>query len=45
MKVRELLADDLGHDRLGVEVQRKGAELYLAYPIVIVVGEVPRRCG
>jgi SAM-dependent methyltransferase len=39
-KVRELVADDLGHDRLGVGVHRKGVELYLAYPIALVVGEV-----
>jgi SAM-dependent methyltransferase len=39
-KVRELLTEDLGHDRLGVGVHRKGTELYLAYPIALVVGEV-----
>jgi SAM-dependent methyltransferase len=40
VKIRELVAEDLGCDRLGVGVHQKGAELYLAYPIALVVGEV-----
>jgi hypothetical protein len=42
-KIRELLIGDVGHDRLGVGVQRKGTELYLNYPIALAVGEVPGR--
>jgi ubiquinone/menaquinone biosynthesis C-methylase UbiE len=39
-KVRELLVEDLDYDRLGVGVHWQGPELYLAYPIALIVGEV-----
>jgi SAM-dependent methyltransferase len=38
-KVRESLTADVGHDRLGAGVHRRGEETYLAYPIAIVVGD------
>jgi SAM-dependent methyltransferase len=39
-KLRKLLTEDLGHDRLGMGVHRKDTELYVDYPIALVVGEV-----
>jgi ubiquinone/menaquinone biosynthesis C-methylase UbiE len=44
-KIRELLLGDLGHDDLGVGVHRKSTELYLTYPIALVIGEVPAHWG
>jgi len=38
-KVRELLLGDIDQDRLGIGVHRKGAEVHLAYPIALIVGE------
>jgi ubiquinone/menaquinone biosynthesis C-methylase UbiE len=38
-KVRELLRNDIGYDRLGIGAHRRGDELHYAYPVTIVVGE------
>jgi len=40
-KVRELVIQDIGRDRLGVAAHRRGDMVVVSYPIVIVVGEVP----
>lgn len=38
-EVRELLVSDIGRDRLGMRVHRRGEEIHLAYPIALIVGE------
>jgi ubiquinone/menaquinone biosynthesis C-methylase UbiE len=38
-KVRELLRNDVGHDRIGINAHWRGEELHYAYPVTIVVGE------
>ena len=38
-KVRALLANDVGKERLGVRVQHFNGEIRIAYPIALVAGE------
>jgi hypothetical protein len=40
-RVRAMLIDDLGRDRLGVKVHRMGTGIHVSYPIALVVGGVP----
>jgi ubiquinone/menaquinone biosynthesis C-methylase UbiE/GrpB-like predicted nucleotidyltransferase (UPF0157 family)/8-oxo-dGTP pyrophosphatase MutT (NUDIX family) len=40
-KIRQLVEDDLGVDRLGLGVHRKDGDIHFAYPIVILVGDKP----
>jgi hypothetical protein len=39
--VREQIVRDLDRDRLGMGVHRRGSEICLAYPIALIVGNVP----
>ncbi len=38
-KIRKLLGEDVGLDRLGVSAHWRGDELHYAYPVTVVVGE------
>jgi ubiquinone/menaquinone biosynthesis C-methylase UbiE len=38
-KVRQLVVQDVGHDRLGVAARWQGSEIVVSYPIAIVVAE------
>lgn len=38
-RVRELLRNDIGRNRLGIDVHLRDEELHYAYPVTIVVGE------
>lgn len=40
-KIRQLLKDDLGVDRLGIGVHLRGDEIHYAYPVTVFVGEKP----
>jgi len=42
-RVRAMLVNDLGQDRLGVIVARRETGISISYPIALVVGEVRRR--
>ena len=41
VKVRELLKDDIGFNRLGIGAHWRGEELHYAYPVTVVVGKKP----
>ena len=38
-KIRKLFREDIGQDALGLGAQRRGKEIYFAYPIIILVGQ------
>ena len=38
-KVRQLLREDLGVDRLGVGAHLRGGEIHFAYPVTVIVAE------
>lgn len=38
-KIRELLREDVGRDRLGVGAHWRGERMHYAYPVTVVVGE------
>jgi ubiquinone/menaquinone biosynthesis C-methylase UbiE/8-oxo-dGTP pyrophosphatase MutT (NUDIX family) len=40
-KIRQLFEDDLGVNRLGLGIHRRGGDIHFAYPIVILVGQKP----
>jgi ubiquinone/menaquinone biosynthesis C-methylase UbiE/GrpB-like predicted nucleotidyltransferase (UPF0157 family)/8-oxo-dGTP pyrophosphatase MutT (NUDIX family) len=40
-RIRQLLEDDLGVDRLGLGAHRKDGRIHFAYPVVILVGHKP----
>jgi SAM-dependent methyltransferase len=40
-RLRQIFADDVGHNRLKMGVERKDGRIHFAYPIVIVVGRKP----
>ncbi|WP_422924816.1 class I SAM-dependent methyltransferase [Singulisphaera sp. PoT] len=40
-KVRQIFADDIGHDRLGVGAYRKDGQIRFSFPIVVLVGRKP----
>ena len=40
-KIRQAVIADIGKDKIGMGVQRKGKDVYLNYPIVAIVGEKP----
>ncbi len=40
-KVRQIFADDIGQDRLGVGAYRKDGRIRFAFPVVILVGRKP----
>lgn len=42
-KVRQIFADDLGVDRLGVGAHRKDGSIHFAFPLVLLVGEQQAR--
>src|SRR5262249_4201584 len=41
-QVRVAVESDVGLDRLGVAAERRGGELYIAYPTVVLAGWKPR---
>ncbi|VTS08212.1 class I SAM-dependent methyltransferase [Tuwongella immobilis] len=40
-RIRERLTADVGVDRLGMGAERRGDQIWFAYPIVVLVGEKP----
>ena len=41
-RLRQMYAEDLGVDRLGVGVHRRESKLFFAFPVVILVGHKPK---
>jgi len=41
-RIRQMYAEDLGVDRLGVGVHRKDGKLCFAFPVVILVAQKPK---
>jgi ubiquinone/menaquinone biosynthesis C-methylase UbiE len=40
-KIRQIFREDIGQDRLGLNVHRSGTEIHYAYPVLILVGRKP----
>jgi ribosomal protein L32E len=38
-KIRQAVTNDIGQDKIGMGACRRGKEVYLNYPIVMIVGE------
>jgi len=38
-RLRDMLREDLGRDHLGFEVEKRGAEIWLSFPTLVVIGK------